>query len=98
MEHTLCYEDGHCGNYKKGQSATYSTPRRLQWELPEPCVEKIDMALNIAREQIEDLDLHSLKHDDFGKGAMKKCKVSPDAFIQMALQMAYFKVSGEIFF
>ena len=27
-----------------------------------------------------------------GKGFMKKCRTSPDAYIQMALQLAYFRV------
>lgn len=53
----------------------------------------IDRALETAREQIEDLDLYVLQHKVFGKGDMKKCKLSPDAFVQMALQLAYFKVS-----
>ncbi|KAK2138345.1 hypothetical protein LSH36_3255g00000, partial [Paralvinella palmiformis] len=29
-------------------------------------------------------------HDSYGKGFMKKCHTSPDAFIQMALQLAYY--------
>lgn len=29
---------------------------------------------------------------DFGKGIIKKGNCSPDAFIQMAIQLAYFKV------
>ena len=41
---------------------------------------------------LEDVDLRLLMHNDFGKGFMKKCKVSPDAFIQMALQLAYYRV------
>ena len=41
---------------------------------------------------LEDVDLRLLMHNAFGKGFMKKCKVSPDAFIQMALQLAYYRV------
>ena len=55
---------------------------------------RIEAALSFAREQIDDLDLHILQHMDFGKGDIKKCKISPDAFIQMALQLAYYKVNS----
>ena len=55
-------------------------------------VSRIEAALSFAKEQIKDIDLLCLTHDAFGKGDMKKCKISPDAFIQMALQLAYYKV------
>ncbi len=55
---------------------------------------RIEAALSFAHEKIADTDLYVLKHDDFGKGDIKKCKISPDAFIQMALQLAYYKVRG----
>ena len=38
-----------------------------------------------------DIDLHILKHDNYGKGFIKKCKMSPDAYIQAALQLAHYK-------
>ena len=55
---------------------------------------QIEEALHSAQEQIADLDLYVAQHDAFGKGDIKKCKQSPDAFIQMALQLAYYKDSG----
>ncbi len=95
LEHKWAYqEDGHCVGYSDlKQPMPLPRPLRLTWDLSPACVERIDSALVFAREQIADLDLYMLKHDDFGKGVMKRCKISPDAFIQMALQMAYFKVS-----
>jgi hypothetical protein len=55
-------------------------------------VSRIEAALSFARDQIDDLDIRILQHRDFGKGDIKKCKISPDAFIQMAIQLAYYKV------
>jgi len=45
-----------------------------------------------------DIDLRILAFDDYGKGFMKTAKVSPDAFIQMALQLAYYRVINCILF
>ena len=53
---------------------------------------RIDAALTFALDKIVNTDLYVLEHSDFGKGDIKKCKMSPDAFIQMALQLAYYKV------
>lgn len=43
---------------------------------------------------LNDVDLRLLAHSAFGKGLMKKCRISPDAFIQMALQLAYYRVQN----
>lgn len=39
-----------------------------------------------------DLEMATTIFTDFGKGLIKKGKCSPDAFIQMALQLANYKV------
>ena len=46
----------------------------------------------------EDVDLHIMMHKAYGKGFIKTCKVSPDAYIQLALQLAYYRVSGGLRF
>jgi carnitine O-palmitoyltransferase 1 len=69
------------------------TPTRLQWDLPVACVETIEACFLGAQALLQDVDLRIYVHDNYGKGFMKKCRVSPDAFIQMALQLAYYRVS-----
>lgn len=56
------------------------------------CEEQISRSLAVAQALADDVDFHVLSFRDFGKGQIKKCKVSPDAFIQMTLQLAYYRV------
>ena len=69
---------------------------RLQWNLKPYATlrETLSDALVESEKQRNDLDLRVLRHNAYGKGFMKKVKMSPDAYIQMALQLAYYKNSG----
>ncbi|KAM3851773.1 carnitine O-palmitoyltransferase 1, liver isoform 2-T4 [Vipera latastei] len=86
-------EDGHC----KGEATLgIPMPTKLQWEIPEECQEVIEKSLNmIARPLADDVDFHSFLFDTFGKGLMKKTKTSPDAFVQLALQLAHYRDMGK---
>ncbi|XP_026523955.1 carnitine O-palmitoyltransferase 1, liver isoform isoform X1 [Notechis scutatus] len=85
-------EDGHC----KGEATLgIPMPTKLQWEIPEECQEVIEKSLNIARLLADDVDFHSFPFDTFGKGLMKKTKTSPDAFVQLALQLAHYRDMGK---
>ncbi|UYV78943.1 CPT1A [Cordylochernes scorpioides] len=70
-------------------------PQRLIWDLPAPCVATIDRCVLGAKSLLGDVDLHLLVHSAYGKGFMKKCRLSPDAFIQMGLQLAYYRDAGK---
>ncbi len=58
----------------------------------------IEKSLVQATKVYNDVDLHVYVQDIYGKSFMKKCKLSPDAYIQMALQLAHYRVEEEIFF
>jgi hypothetical protein len=45
--------------------------------------------------QALDVDISSTIFNDWGKERIKLSKCSPDAFIQMAIQLAYFKDQGK---
>lgn len=57
------------------------------------CQERVEMSLAVAQALADDIDFHVYPIQEFGKGAIKKCKISPDAFIQIALQLAYYRVT-----
>ncbi|KAM4845377.1 carnitine O-palmitoyltransferase 1, liver isoform 1-T3 [Thomomys bottae] len=85
-------EDGHC----RGETnASIPHPTRLQWDIPEECQAVIETSLSSASLLAEDVDLHSFSFHTFGKGLIKKCRTSPDAFVQMALQLAHYKDMGK---
>lgn len=42
----------------------------------------------------DDLHMHSVAFTDFGKGRVKKCGISPDGFVQLAIQLANYHVSS----
>ncbi|XP_032784458.2 carnitine O-palmitoyltransferase 1, liver isoform isoform X2 [Daphnia magna] len=85
-------EDGHC---KGVPECIPPTPIRLRWEMPQACIDKIESSYQVALALLNDVDLRLLAHSAFGKGLMKKCRISPDAFIQMALQLAYYRDAGK---
>ncbi|XP_062948882.1 carnitine O-palmitoyltransferase 1, liver isoform isoform X1 [Cynocephalus volans] len=85
-------EDGHC---KGDTNPNIPYPTRLQWDIPEECQEVIETSLNSANLLANDVDFHSFPFNAFGKGKIKKCRTSPDAFVQLALQLAHYKDMGK---
>uniref|UniRef100_A0A673BHJ1 carnitine O-palmitoyltransferase n=1 Tax=Sphaeramia orbicularis TaxID=375764 RepID=A0A673BHJ1_9TELE len=85
-------EDGHC----RGQThPNLPGPQRLQWDIPSECTEVIQSSLTVARTLADDVDCHIIPFSDFGKGLIKRCRTSPDAFIQIALQLAHYRDKGK---
>ncbi|XP_064143699.1 carnitine O-palmitoyltransferase 1, liver isoform [Loxodonta africana] len=85
-------EDGHC---KGDINPNIPYPTRLQWEIPEECQEVIETSLSTANLLADDVDFHSFPFTTFGKALIKKCRTSPDAFVQLALQLAHYKDMGK---
>uniref|UniRef100_A0A673MN78 carnitine O-palmitoyltransferase n=1 Tax=Sinocyclocheilus rhinocerous TaxID=307959 RepID=A0A673MN78_9TELE len=85
-------EDGHC---KGNPHPNLPGPQRLQWDIPEEGQAVINSSLKVAKALADDVDMHIIPFNDFGKGLIKKCKTSPDGFIQIALQLAHFRDKGK---
>uniref|UniRef100_A0A6Q2ZE00 carnitine O-palmitoyltransferase n=1 Tax=Esox lucius TaxID=8010 RepID=A0A6Q2ZE00_ESOLU len=84
-------EDGHC---KGDPHPSLPGPQRLQWNIPAECQTAIARSLVVAKALADDVDCHTIPFNSFGKGLIKKCRTSPDAFIQIALQLAHFRDKG----
>ncbi|KAG7324356.1 hypothetical protein KOW79_012372 [Hemibagrus wyckioides] len=81
-------EEGHC---RGKPHPNLPGPQRLQWDISEECQSVISSSLKVANALADDVDMHIFPFNNFGKGLIKKCKTSPDAFIQIALQLAHFR-------
>ncbi|KAG2462390.1 CPT1A palmitoyltransferase, partial [Polypterus senegalus] len=91
-------DDGHC----KGEpNLSIPVPQRLQWDISQElssstvlhfqCQMVIERSLAVAQALADDVDSHTFLFTSFGKGLIKKCRTSPDAFVQLALQLAHFR-------
>ncbi|XP_050308921.1 carnitine O-palmitoyltransferase 1, liver isoform isoform X3 [Anthonomus grandis grandis] len=85
----------HNGNTLGNPEFTPPPPSRLNWDIKRECQGAIQASLDIANKLIEDIDLRIYVHNKYGKGFMKGCGLSPDAYIQMALQLAYYRDAGK---
>lgn len=60
----------------------------MSWQ----CQAVIESAYQAATALADDVELYCFQFLPFGKGLIKKCRTSPDAFVQIALQLAHFRV------
>ena len=60
-----------------------------------PCQVQVQVlrSLAVAQALADDVDCHVFPFREFGKGRIKKLRISPDAFIQIGLQLAYYRVT-----
>ncbi|CAI4231826.1 unnamed protein product [Auanema sp. JU1783] len=69
-------------------------PKPLTWHVGVDEQNMIEEQRVIFDKLSNDLDLDVLEFNDFGKNFIKKCGVSPDGFIQLAMQLAHFRTHG----
>eukprot|EP01095_Lingulamoeba_sp_RSL-Kostka_P017500 TRINITY_DN9116_c0_g1_i1.p1 TRINITY_DN9116_c0_g1~~TRINITY_DN9116_c0_g1_i1.p1 ORF type:complete len:663 (+),score=203.52 TRINITY_DN9116_c0_g1_i1:175-1989(+) len=79
-----------------GSELKKESPMLLNWNIND----KLDGYINTAKKNFTELSdsTESIHHqfNDFGKDAIKKVNISPDAFVQMAYQLAYYRENGTL--
>ncbi|KAJ1738179.1 Carnitine O-acetyltransferase mitochondrial [Coemansia sp. RSA 989] len=68
----------------------------LEFEFNDELLEHIERAIAYFDATVNGHELATLVFDSFGKDQIKQMKVSPDAFVQMAMQLAYYRQFGHV--
>ncbi|KAK6754822.1 hypothetical protein RB195_013669 [Necator americanus] len=79
--------DGNC----IGEIQVVPKPERLRWQLDSETLDAITEAYSVSKQIADDFENGHCVFTEYGKDFMKTIGVSPDAFIQMAMQLAYYK-------
>ena len=78
-----------------GNSAL-TTPRKLNFDLPQSVLDKIYFAETAMGDEILASDTFVLEFNGFGKNMIVHNKLSPDSFVQLSMQLAYYRLYGKI--
>uniref|UniRef100_A0A1E1X2A9 Putative carnitine o-acyltransferase cpt2/yat1 n=1 Tax=Amblyomma aureolatum TaxID=187763 RepID=A0A1E1X2A9_9ACAR len=91
VDHCYKYIDKKQGPPQSSKAAD-NVPRKLEFHLSEDTTKDIEKAHSSLSRLTADLDLFIYKYGGYGKEFIKSCKLSPDSYIQMAMQLAYYKI------
>ncbi|KAF4520959.1 hypothetical protein B566_EDAN011595 [Ephemera danica] len=75
--------------------AKFDPPKKLTFIVTDEIQESIKTAKVNLQKQIDDFDMRCYVFSPFGKDMIKSLKISPDGFIQMAIQLAFYRLHGE---
>ncbi|KYO27727.1 choline O-acetyltransferase [Alligator mississippiensis] len=96
-EHLLKHMKESCKKLVRADSVSeLPAPRRLRWK----CSPEVQGHLSSAAEKLQrivkNLDFIAYNFEYYGKEFIKKQKISPDAYIQVALQLAFYRCHGRL--
>ncbi|KAJ9084414.1 hypothetical protein DSO57_1024729 [Entomophthora muscae] len=84
------------GKDSNSSLTTSRSIKRMEFEVNQEIMNFIEEAKGTIKETIANSDLYVLTYSNYGANFIKKiAKTSPDAYIQMAIQLAYFNMYGK---
>ncbi|CAB3226853.1 unnamed protein product [Arctia plantaginis] len=74
--------------------ALLPAPQAMKWNIVPEVQRTIEHAARELDRAISDLDFKVYTYRGYGREFMKSCRTSPDVYIQLAIQYAYYKMYG----
>lgn len=71
-------------------------PERLEWIISPEIHMRLLQAPKSVDKLIANLDFYVYRYQAYGKTFIKSCQVSPDVYIQLSLQLAHYKLYGNL--
>ncbi|KAI6658009.1 Carnitine O-palmitoyltransferase 1, liver isoform-like isoform X2 [Oopsacas minuta] len=68
---------------------------RMEWKFNEEAARKIEIQNEIAVQAADSVTMKAGYFPHFGRETIKQCNCSPDAFLQMSMQLACYKSTGK---
>lgn len=93
MEKKSYLEDGSVPKAAPGDLKKLTPPLKLDWSMDE-FDKEVTESLDHYKKLVSTFDLHLILAE-YGKGFMKKKRLSPDGYLQMAIQLAYYRLTGK---
>ncbi|XP_055517636.1 choline O-acetyltransferase [Leucoraja erinacea] len=96
-EHLLCYIKETARRPVRADSlCELPSPRRLRWKCGPEIHRCLASAADKLQRLIENTDLNIYRLKTLGKDFIKKQRMSPDAFIQVGLQLSFYRCHGRL--
>uniref|UniRef100_A0A8C5E0W8 Carnitine O-acetyltransferase-like n=1 Tax=Gouania willdenowi TaxID=441366 RepID=A0A8C5E0W8_GOUWI len=90
IDHVVKYM--HKTEFVRSPMVPLAMPLKLRFNITAEVKRDIEKAKQNMNIMVHDLDVKVLMFSHYGKSVPKQYKLSPDAFVQMALQLAYFRM------
>ncbi len=77
-------------------SVEFEPPTQLNWKFTKEILAEIKQAEAEVEDFISEHEIKVLDYQEFGRNLIKNYRLSPDAVVQLAIQLAYVKLRGKI--
>ncbi|KAM9287816.1 peroxisomal carnitine O-octanoyltransferase isoform 2-T4 [Cariama cristata] len=92
----IFFSNGTCGAFCDGSDKVRDIPwpEELVFTVDQKIINEIGRTKELYYKKVSDLQLVTYAFTSFGKALIRKKKLHPDTFVQLALQLAYYKYHG----
>ncbi|XP_048586991.1 carnitine O-acetyltransferase isoform X2 [Nematostella vectensis] len=71
-------------------------PKKMKWNLKPSILQNMETAKDRLDSFVKDTDVRLFSYQGYGKNFIKSLKLSPDAWFQISLQLAFYRLHGHV--